>query len=100
VKRGYRVNVAEAAALVCGSAMSSGILSLFSAAYGTSADNFVDLSPYIRSFSVLFLMTAGAGGGALFHILVAALAPRMRPFLAKPINFAGRFFVTLAAVFQ
>lgn len=42
VKRGYRVNVAEAAALVCGSTMSSGILSLFSAAYGTSADNFVD----------------------------------------------------------
>ena len=42
VQRGYRVNVAEAAALVCGSMMSSGILSLFSAAYGTSADNFVD----------------------------------------------------------
>ena len=42
VKRGYRVNVAEAAALVCGSMMSSGILSLFSAAYGTSADNYID----------------------------------------------------------
>lgn len=42
VQRGYRVNVAEAAALVCGSMMSSGILSLFSATYGTSADNFVD----------------------------------------------------------
>jgi UDP-N-acetylenolpyruvoylglucosamine reductase len=42
VKRGYRVNVAEPAALVCGSTMSSGILSLFSAAYGTSADNYVD----------------------------------------------------------
>ena len=42
VSRGYRVNVAEPAALVCGSTMSSGILSLFSAAYGTSADNFVD----------------------------------------------------------
>jgi len=42
VKRGYRVNVAEAAALVCGSMMSSGILSLFSATYGTSADNYVD----------------------------------------------------------
>ncbi len=42
VQRGYRVNVAEAAAMVCGSMMSSGILSLFSAAYGTSADNFVD----------------------------------------------------------
>jgi hypothetical protein len=42
VKRGYRVNVAEPAALVCGSTMCSGILSLFSAAYGTSADNYVD----------------------------------------------------------
>jgi len=42
VRRGYRVNVAEPAALVCGSTMSSGILSLFSAAYGTSADNYVD----------------------------------------------------------
>jgi hypothetical protein len=42
VKHGYRVNVAEAAALVCGSTMSSGILSLFSATYGTSADNYVD----------------------------------------------------------
>lgn len=42
VRRGYRVNVAEPAALVCGSTMCSGILSLFSAAYGTSADNYVD----------------------------------------------------------
>jgi len=42
VKRGYRVNVAEPAALVCGSMMNSGILSLFATAYGTSADNFVD----------------------------------------------------------
>lgn len=42
VKRGYRVNVAEPAALVCGSTMCSGVLSLFSAAYGTSADNYVD----------------------------------------------------------
>jgi hypothetical protein len=42
VRRGYRVNVAEPAALVCGSTMCSGILSLFSASYGTSADNYVD----------------------------------------------------------
>ncbi|HEY5973811.1 MAG TPA: FAD-binding oxidoreductase [Geobacteraceae bacterium] len=42
VQRGYRVNVAEPAALVCGSTMCSGILSLFSATYGTSADNYVD----------------------------------------------------------
>ena len=42
VKLGYRVNIAEPAALVCGSTMCSGILSLFSAAYGTSADNYVD----------------------------------------------------------
>lgn len=42
VRRGFRVNVAEPAALVCGSTMCSGILSLFSAAYGTSADNYID----------------------------------------------------------
>jgi hypothetical protein len=42
VKRGFRVNVAEPAAKVCGSLTCSGILSLFSTAYGTSADNFID----------------------------------------------------------
>lgn len=55
VKRGYRVNVAEPAALVCGSMMSSGILSLFATAYGTSADNFVDahfVAPDGSSFSL------------------------------------------------
>jgi hypothetical protein len=40
--RGYRVNVAEPAALVIASLMCSGILSLFSTAYGTSADNVID----------------------------------------------------------
>jgi hypothetical protein len=41
VKRGFRVNVAEPAALVCGSMMSCGILSLFATSCGTSADNYV-----------------------------------------------------------
>ena len=53
VKRGYRVNVAEAAALVCGSMMSSGILSLFSATYGTSADNYVD-AEFVATDGTLF----------------------------------------------
>ena len=42
VKRGFRVNVAEPSALVCANVMCSGIFSLFSASYGTAADNFVD----------------------------------------------------------
>jgi len=42
VGRGFRVNVAEPSALVCANIMCSGIFSLFSASYGTAADNFVD----------------------------------------------------------
>ena len=40
--RGFRVNVAEAAAIVCSSLMNSGMLSLFATAYGSSSDNFVN----------------------------------------------------------
>jgi hypothetical protein len=39
--RGYRVNTAEPAALICANIMCSGIFSTFSAAYGISADNLV-----------------------------------------------------------
>ena len=42
VKRGFRVNVAEPAALVCANIMCSGIFSTFSASYGTAADNYID----------------------------------------------------------
>jgi hypothetical protein len=42
VERGLRVNVAEPSALVCANIMCSGIFSLFSASYGTAADNLVD----------------------------------------------------------
>ena len=42
VKRGYRVNVAEPAAAVCASIMTSGILSLFSAGYGTCASSIIN----------------------------------------------------------
>lgn len=42
VERGFRVNVAEPSALVCANIMCSGIFSLFSASYGTAADNYVD----------------------------------------------------------
>jgi hypothetical protein len=40
-RHGFRVNVAEPAALVCANVMCSGIFSTFSAAYGTNADNIV-----------------------------------------------------------
>ena len=42
VKRGFRVNVAEPAALVCANLMCTGIFSTFSASYGTAADNYID----------------------------------------------------------
>jgi hypothetical protein len=42
VKRGYRVNVAEPAALVCANMMCSGIFSTFLTGYGTAADNCID----------------------------------------------------------
>jgi hypothetical protein len=41
-RRGYRVNVAEPAALVCSNMICSGIFSTFLTAYGTAADNCVD----------------------------------------------------------
>ena len=51
--RGYRVNVAEPAALVCANIMCSGIMSLFSTAYGTLDDNFVDVE-FVSSDGHLF----------------------------------------------
>ncbi len=44
VKKGYRVNVAEPAALVCSNIMCSGIFSTFSASYGTAGSNYIDAS--------------------------------------------------------
>jgi hypothetical protein len=40
--KGFRVNAAEPAASYCANIMCSGIFSLFSARYGTGADNFID----------------------------------------------------------
>ncbi len=40
--RGFRVNTAESSALLCANVMCSGIFSLFSASYGTMADNVID----------------------------------------------------------
>lgn len=42
VKRGFRVNLAEPSALVCANIMCSGMFSIFSASYGTAADNYID----------------------------------------------------------
>ncbi len=41
-KRGYRVNIAEPEAMICGNIMCSGIFSTFSATYGTAADNYIN----------------------------------------------------------
>lgn len=42
VKRGFRINAGEPAALVCANIMCSGIMSTFSTTYGINADNFID----------------------------------------------------------
>jgi UDP-N-acetylenolpyruvoylglucosamine reductase len=41
-KRGYRINAAEPAALICANIMCSGIMSAFSTTYGINADNFIN----------------------------------------------------------
>ena len=41
-ERGFRINAAEPAALLCGNIMCSGIMSTFSTTYGINADNFVN----------------------------------------------------------
>jgi UDP-N-acetylenolpyruvoylglucosamine reductase len=41
-KRGFRINAAEPAALICSNIMGSGIMSTFSTTYGINADNFVN----------------------------------------------------------
>jgi hypothetical protein len=41
-KRGYRINAAEPAALLCANIMCSGIMSTFSTTYGINADNYID----------------------------------------------------------
>ena len=56
--RGYRVNVAEPAAQVCANLMCSGIMSLFSAAYGTLDDNYVD-AEFVSSDGDLFRIKEG-----------------------------------------
>lgn len=41
-EKGYRINAAEPAALLCANIMCSGIMSTFSTTYGINADNFTD----------------------------------------------------------
>jgi len=41
-KRGFRINAAEPAALLCANIMCSGVMSTFSTTYGINADNFTD----------------------------------------------------------
>ncbi len=60
VRRGYRVNVAEPAALVCANVVGSGIFSTFMAAYGTAADNFVDAEFVARDGSLFSLSEKSA----------------------------------------
>jgi len=59
-RRGYRVNVAEPAALVCANVVCSGIFSTFMPAYGVAADNFVDAEFVARDGSVFSLSDKNA----------------------------------------
>jgi hypothetical protein len=54
-RRGFRVNVAEPAALVCSNMICSGIFSTFLTAYGTAADNCVDAEFVARDGSFFSL---------------------------------------------
>ncbi len=54
-RRGYRVNVAEPAALVCSNMICSGIFSTFLTAYGTAAENCVDAEFVARDGSFFSL---------------------------------------------
>ena len=56
VARGYRVNAAEPAALVCGNIMCSSLFSLFSASYGTGASNVVD-AEFVGADGVCFALS-------------------------------------------
>lgn len=59
-RRGYRVNVAEPAALVCSNMICSGIFSTFLTAYGTAADNCVDAEFVARDGSFFSLSDKNA----------------------------------------
>ena len=59
-KRGYRVNVAEPAAMVCANVICSGIFSTFMPAYGTAADNFIDAEVVDAGGSTYRLSEKGA----------------------------------------
>lgn len=53
--RGFRVNTAEPASLICANLMTSGLLSTFSTTYGVSADNFIDAEFVARDGSLFSL---------------------------------------------
>ncbi len=59
-RRGYRVNVAEPAALVCSNMICSGIFSTFLTAYGTAADNCIDAEFVARDGSFFSLSDKNA----------------------------------------
>ena len=65
-RRGYRVNVAEPAALVCSNMICSGIFSTFLTAYGTAADNCVDAEFVARDGSFFSLSDKNAPNVSAF----------------------------------
>lgn len=60
VRKGYRVNVAEPAAMVCANVVCSGIFSTFMPAYGTGADGLLDADFVARDGSLFSLSEKNA----------------------------------------
>jgi hypothetical protein len=88
VKRGFRVNVAEPAALVCANVMCSGIFSLFSATYGTAAENYVDAEFIARDGTGFTLnqktapnVFAFANSGAAIPGICTSVSMKLHPIL-------------------
>jgi len=73
VARGFRVNVAEPAALVCANIMCSGIFSTFSTSYGTAADNYIDAEFVGHDGEVFRLSDKSAPNLFAFHKEDAAI---------------------------
>jgi len=104
-KRGFRVNAAEPSASCIGNIMCSGIFSLFSASYGTGADNFVDLEMVDRQGRILRLSDPGAPNLLAFQKTDAPLpgictraAIRLHPVFADETAAAVPFQNRSAAV--
>lgn len=88
VKRGFRVNVAEPAALVCANVMCSGIFSCFSAAYGTAAENYVD-AEFVAADGSFFSLNQKSAPNVFAFEKTGAAIPGICTSLSVKLHAAG-----------